>query len=279
MAVESLHFPDPPTDLDLEDGGQAYNMGIRFQVTEECPCPGVRWVKVPASVSVPPGGAHVASIWDESDSRLAAASFVPVPGADDQDVAFAAPFTLVPGVNYIAAIYTVHYVFRASGGVYPTSPSGKIVSDLGRLVAYNGGPDDEPASSPSGSSSGLFYISPLTGSFDEDPHDTTGTAGALLGASAAVATSRLTSGTVALTATATAARTTSRTTAARAELAAGASVVRSSARTTSGSARVLLDARGTQVRSGGGPRLVTVGRASWLTSVTRPDAISTSTRG
>lgn len=279
MALEALAFPEPPANLDLEDGGTAYNMGIRFQVAEEIECHGVEWW-VPTTVSAPPLGNHQASIWTEIPTKLAAANFVPVPGGKQQAL-FEDPITLVPGTDYIAAVYTIHYVFTPSGGVWPSTPSGSAVADIGRLTAYAGGPDNVPAAAPLGTSTGLFHVSPLVGTIDEEPGDrfTEGTAGLTLGAAAAVATSRSSSGSVALTATATAACSSARATTGRAELAVGASAARSTVRTTAGVARLLLDAYGTQVRGGGGPRLVTVGRASRLTSVARPDAITTSTRG
>jgi hypothetical protein len=44
--------------------------------------------------------------------------------------------------------------------VYPSSPSGKVVADIGRLTPFNGGPDAIGAA-PTGTSAGLFYISPI----------------------------------------------------------------------------------------------------------------------
>jgi hypothetical protein len=155
---EVLTWTLPPAFTDLEDGGQNYNMGIRFQVTETLPCVGIQW-RVPDSVLSPAGGNHQASIWDESPTRLASQNFTPATG-DYQDILFSGAITLSPATNYIAAVYTRSYVFRASGGVYPSSPSGKVVADAGRLQAFNGGPD-LLASAPLGVSAGLFYISPI----------------------------------------------------------------------------------------------------------------------
>jgi hypothetical protein len=297
MALEALDWAAEPDFTNLDDGAQSYNMGIRFTVPVEIECPGVEWRVPDGTLLAPSGGVYKVSIWDEGPTRLADAAFTPVPGGYQQ-VMFAAPITLAPGTNYIAAVYTRTYVFRASGGVYPSTPSGSAVADAGRLIAYNGGPDDPISSAPSGSSTGIFYVSPIVGTAGDD-HDTAGTAGLTVAGSATSgaskpstgaagltvaatatrSTSRLTAATAGLTATATAVGTTSRLTTGRAELAAGASAARTTARTTAGTARVLFDAYGTQVRGGGGPRLVTVSRASRLTSVARPGAITTSTRG
>lgn len=281
MAYEVLAWPGPPTFLDLEDGGQAYNLGIRFQVTESLPCAGVEWNPVPATVSAPPLGSHVASLWDGDGNRLAAAAFVPTPGLE-QRVLFDAAVTLLPGVDYIAAVYTIHYVFRPSGGVWPTSFSGRVIADTGRLAAYSGGPDN-PAAAPSGNSTGLFYVGPLVGSDESPPedHTTTGTAAAVLAATAGASTARITTGAGAATAAATAARTTRRLTVGSGQLAADGRATVTTARRTAAAGRLLLSARSAQVRggSGGGPRLVSSTHGGVLASASRPDVITTSTRG
>ncbi len=296
MALEALDWPDEPSFTNLNDGAQSYNMGIRFSTTEEAPCPGVEWRVPDDPLLTPAGDDYVVSIWDENPVQLAAATFTPVPGGYQQ-VFFDEPITLTPGTNYVAAVYTRSYVFRASGGVYPSTPSGIAVADAGRLVADNGGPGVYPG----GTSTGLFYVSPLIGTQDTEPeeHTTSATATATLAATAARSTSRPTSGTATaammasaarstvravaaaggLTVAATAARSSARLTAGRAELLAGASAARSSGRSTTGTARLLLAAYGTQLRAGAGPRLISSTRPSVLTSVSRPDVLATSTRG
>jgi hypothetical protein len=275
MALEALDWPDPPASTDLNDDA-TYTMGIRFTVSEAVPCPGVEWSRVPDSVSTPPvAGAHLATLWDAgSEEQLAAAEFTPIPGTLQQ-IIFDTPVPLIAGPTYVAAVHTRHYVFRNGGGEWPTSLSGILVSDQGKLVA-----SDDPDVYPSGTfGTPWYYVSPIIDLGGDEEHDTTGTAALAIAGSAAVATSRPSLGTAELTVTGAATRSTSRSTTGRAEIAASASAARSSVRVTSGTARALFDARGAQVRSGGGPRLVTVGRASRLTSVTRPSAISTSTRG
>jgi hypothetical protein len=298
VATETLVYPDPPTLTNGNDGNQDYNLGIRFSVDEAKPCIGVRWVRTPDSVAATPnGGTWVAAIWTVvGETRIAFKNFTPPAATDDFDILFDPGDEVVLDplpTLYVVSIFTRDYTFRASfGGSEIFSPSGMMQADEGRLAASG-----NPLSYPASVQASHYYLSPII-EISGDP-ETSGTAGLTIGASAvtgaskptsgagaltvagsaAVATSRLTSGTAALTATATAAGSSSRTTTGRAELAAGASAALSSARVTSGAARVLFDASATQVRGGGGPRLVTVGRASRLTSVTRPSAISTSTRG
>lgn len=295
MATEVLVYPDPPTLTNGNDGNQDYNLGIRFSVAEALPCVGVSWIRTPDAItSTPNGGTHVAALWAVvGETRVAFKNFTPPPATDDFEVLFDDPVMLATGTLYVVSIFSRDYVYRASGGIEVASPTGKMVGDEGKLAS-----NSDPLTFPASAQSAYYYISPIIDLGGTDP-ETSGTAALTLGASAvtsaskptagagaltvagsaAVATSRLTSGTAALTAMATATDVTSRTTAGRAELAAVASAARSSVRVTSGAAGVLFGASATQVRGGGGPRLVTVGRASRLTSVTRPSAISTSTRG
>lgn len=318
MALEALAWPQPPTFLDLEDG-VSYNLGVRFQVTEALNCVGISWSPVPTATPAPAGGTHVASIWSEDDVRLASADFTPIPGAGEQQISFAAPLALLPGVDYIAAVHTVHYVFRASGGVYPTSPSGKIVANIGRLAVSNAG----PLVAPAGSSSGLFYVGPLVdlgGAPDPEIHTTTGTAALVITATAIRATARPATGAATLAATATAARSTARIQAGAAALAVTAAASRSTARATAARAALAITAtavtpeqhtttgRGTCVATaratsttargtsgaapvyltarrvpptgpGAGPRLASASRLDRLVSASRSGVIVTSTRG
>jgi hypothetical protein len=159
VATEALAWPNPPTSTDLADGSDAYNMGIEFAVLAARDCRGVSW-RVPDSVATPPGGAHVASLWRVSDqTQLASKTFTPVPGGD-QAVLFDAVVGLSTLERYIAAVYTVHYVFSAptpSSGWTVTSPSGNVVADAGRLIPFNGG----PGQFPNGTFNSWYYVGPL----------------------------------------------------------------------------------------------------------------------
>jgi hypothetical protein len=297
VATETLVYPDPPTLTNGNDGNQDYNLGLRFSVDEAVPCVGVRWVRTPDSVAATPnGGTWVAAIWTVvGETRIAFKNFTPTAATDDFDVLFDDPIVLDPlPTLYVVSIFTRDYTFRATvSGNEIFSPSGMMQADEGRLAASG-----DPTSYPSSVQASRYYMSPIIDLGGTDP-ETTGTGALTVGASAVVSASKPSSGTAALTATATATRSTERltagtaaaslaasaslssgrTTTGRAGLAAGATAARSTVRTTAGSARVLLGAYGVQVRGGGGPRLVTVGRADRLTSVTRPSPISTTTRG
>lgn len=155
MAYEGLAWPAEPSSTDLVDPGATYNMGIRFSLVEAKNCVGVRW-RVPDSVSTPPGGTHVASIWTTtSETRIGTKDFTPTVGGY-QDILFDTPIALSAGTIYVAAVHTQHYVFRASGGVFPSSPSGNVVSDESRLAS-----SDVAETYPASAGSALYYVSPL----------------------------------------------------------------------------------------------------------------------
>ena len=167
MALESIAWPEPPTFTDLEDPGQAYNMGIRFSHEDGGPCWGVEW-RVPDTVSTPPGGTHAVGIWDVATGlRVGYEEFTPVPGGL-QSVEFTTKPTLDPApALYVATVYTVHYVFHARTVNPISSPSGKIVADDGRLADYNGGALTAPY--PSSSFASWYYVSPIMDDGGSEP--------------------------------------------------------------------------------------------------------------
>ena len=154
--LEDVTWPDPPASTNLDDG-DAYTMGIRFSLTAAKPIYGITW-RVPDSVTTPAGGNHVATLWAVSDeSLLATINFTPVPGGEQQ-ILFSAPYTpLAAPVQYVAAVHTRKYVFRNGGGIWPTSPSGNVITDQGKLVVNN-----NPAVYPGGTfGTPWYYVSPL----------------------------------------------------------------------------------------------------------------------
>lgn len=159
MALESIAWPSPPEFTDLVDGDQSYNMGIRFSHEDGGPCWGVEW-RVPDSVPPPAGGVHAVSIWDvATETRVAYQEFVPVPGGL-QSIEFDTKPVLDPApALYIAAVYTLHYVFRARSVNPVLSPSGKIVADDGRLTTFNGGAP--LATFPNDTFASWYYVSPI----------------------------------------------------------------------------------------------------------------------
>ena len=153
---ESVSWPQEPVDTDNNDGTQAYNMGIAFYVTNAKNCVGVKWRVPDVITNTPPGGSHVASIWRVSDTtRVAVKNFTPVTGGY-QEIMFDSGVLLTASASYIAAIYTIHYVFR-SGTSAVQSPSGNLTVQGGKLIDYNGGPDIYPA----GNYDSWYYIAPI----------------------------------------------------------------------------------------------------------------------
>jgi len=169
MAVEAIDWINPPSFTDAEDGGQNYNLGCRFTLDSDQPCPGVRW-RVPDTVSAPTGGTHIASVWsDEGGGRLALKAFTPTPGGE-QDILFDTPINLLSGVNYLALVFTVHYTARNGGYPY-SSPSG-VIDTITGVFRGTTDPDDALTSN----TANVFYISPLIGTVDAStPIDASGT--------------------------------------------------------------------------------------------------------
>lgn len=153
---EAIDWGTTPSNTDANDGSQAYNMGVEFSLVASKDIVGVQW-RVPDSVVNPQGFSHNVSLWDvNSEVRLANKDFTPVPGGL-QDILFDLPYAGVLSVNYIAAVYTNHYVFRSGSPAGLDSPSGNVVASSGVLVPYNSGPNIFP----DGSFSSIYYVSPL----------------------------------------------------------------------------------------------------------------------
>jgi hypothetical protein len=156
-SYEAVTWGTTPSSTDNNDGGQAYNMGVRFSVANAKQGLGIRW-RVPDTVSTPPGGTHAAGLYVDGGSRIAYQAFTPVPGGN-QDILFTTPVTLSPGTWYVAGVYTVHYVFRSGSPSGLTSPSGNVVVDAGRLRTDNGGASG--SGYPDQTFSTTYYVSPI----------------------------------------------------------------------------------------------------------------------
>lgn len=161
VAYEGLTFPLGPTLTNGNDSGQDYHMGIRFAVLASSLCYGVRWVRTPDSVALPPtGGEWLAEIWQvDTEAKIAEKAFVPTASTDNFDILFDDPVALIASPQlYTVSIFTEDYVYRNSGGVEIESPSGNIIADQGRLAATT-----NPDAYPSGNQVAWYFVSPLIG--------------------------------------------------------------------------------------------------------------------
>jgi hypothetical protein len=158
---ESLAWDLEPAGTNFEDPGETYNMGIRFGLVAAKPCYGIRW-RVPDTLNTPPGGSHIVSLWRNSNQSLIAYKNIdPTPGGY-QNFLFDTPTDpLATDDFYVASVYTKRYSFRASDGTYPTSPSGNVIADEGRLKADNSGSVNQLY--PAAAFSAIYYVSPLMG--------------------------------------------------------------------------------------------------------------------
>ncbi len=147
-----------PTLTDLQDGDQGYNMGMEFSIVASRLAYGVQW-RVPDSVATPAGGTHAVAIWnDDTATRIEYKEFIPVPGGF-QDILFDTPVSLSSGVNYVASVYTIKYVFKSGSPAGLTSPSGNIVAGASRLAMYNGGAFTAPI--PLDAFGATYFVNPL----------------------------------------------------------------------------------------------------------------------
>lgn len=157
---EGLSWPSEPSNANAQDGDQDYVMGIKFRLTTAKPCYGIKW-RVPDGLATPVAGVYNASLWKTSDtSRVANINFTPVAGGY-QEILFSAPTSnLLTATDYVAAVYTNHYSFRApspSSGWHVMSPSGNV--DAYEACLATGGPNVYP----NNNFNGWYYVAPLIG--------------------------------------------------------------------------------------------------------------------
>lgn len=155
--LEALTWPNPPTLTDGDDN-ETYNLGTQFYVLEPVLCYGIEW-EVPDTVETPPGGTHVAGLWDLAPLRLAVADFVPVPGTT-QRILFEEPVLLAAApVEYVASVLTIHYSYSAptpGSGWTVKSPSENVWHETSKLSGTS-----DPSTIPSGAQNAWYFISPL----------------------------------------------------------------------------------------------------------------------
>lgn len=157
VAYEAVTLGNP-TLTDLKDGSQAYNMGMEFSLVASKNAVGVQW-RVPDTIDVPSGGVNAVAIWNaDTSTRLAYKEFIPTPGVL-QEILFDASISLPTGVQYIATVYTINYVFKSGSPAGSTSPSGNVIAGAGRLTSFNGGASFAPI--PEGVFNSTYHISPL----------------------------------------------------------------------------------------------------------------------
>jgi len=168
VLTETLTWPYQPTGVDGVDGSTYYAMGAEFALTGgvgQRDCLGIQW-RAPTNTPNPglPTVNHRVMLYRKQDnSLLASKEFTPVPGQYN-NVMFDSPVRLLDGFtyDYVAAVYTWHYVFASPPGAPGTwvvkSPSNNVFHEVSRLGVSN--------SPPSSSSSlnvfnSFYYVSPI----------------------------------------------------------------------------------------------------------------------
>ena len=165
MVDEALAWPSPPTLTDNVDGTQSYTMGLAFTVASDQTCDGIQW-RVPDTVSPPSGDVHAAILWEDvTGTRLGYKEFTPVTG-DYQNILFDTPADL-PAGQYVACVYTLHYVFHSGSPAGIATPSGSATVVEGRLATFSSGASIAPR--PTDIANSQFYVSPLIATVNATP--------------------------------------------------------------------------------------------------------------
>lgn len=176
MTAETFAFGTPAT-LDANDGTTLYVMGDHFTPSADGSWTGVEWY-VPATLS---GDNHYILAYQDGDNDTPRKSKLisPVAGGGLQQFLFTTPLAVTSGVSYRACVLTNHYVFT-SGYTFPHTDSHLSTDGFFIKVTL---PDE--AKYPDGASALNFHISPIV---NITVPLITGTASAVLGALAGVAT-------------------------------------------------------------------------------------------
>ncbi len=158
LSYETIDWISPPA-LTVGDDSTTYSMGVQFSVVASKTCSGLQWRVPDAPLPAPTGGVYYALLFSISPAiQLVKKTFTPVAG-DFQDILFDTPVSVSAGTDYIAAVLTRKYSFRAAssvGGFPLTSPSGNIVGAVGKLSETS-----DPDTVPGGSFQSIYYISPI----------------------------------------------------------------------------------------------------------------------
>jgi hypothetical protein len=166
---ESLDWGDTPAVPDGVDGSSYYALGAQFNLSTgfHRDCLGIEWNPAPTNTPNPgsPTVSHSAMLFRVSDgARLAYKEFTPVPGVKNE-IFFdsSVPLLGFGEEEYVAVIYTHHYVFRTPPGGAGTwevlSPSGMIHHTTSRL--YDTPTPPTTLSVSFGTFNAWYFVSPI----------------------------------------------------------------------------------------------------------------------
>lgn len=98
--------------VDSATDAAALTVGAKFQVSAPGVITSVRFYKGARNT-----GTHIGSLWNSSGAQLASATFVNESATGWQEVAFAVPVAVQPGVTYVAGVFLPvgGYAFTLSG--------------------------------------------------------------------------------------------------------------------------------------------------------------------
>ncbi|MET3332220.1 MULTISPECIES: DUF4082 domain-containing protein [Bradyrhizobium] len=134
--VRLFSASDEPSIVAANDP-QSVELGVKFQTSTPGDIVGIRFYKGPSNT-----GSHVADLWSSTGTLLATATFTSETADGWQQVNFATPVTIMPGMTYVASYHT----------------SGNYAADPGLLAnAITNGPLTAPSSSSIGGNGVFAY--------------------------------------------------------------------------------------------------------------------------
>lgn len=126
-----------PAEITVPDNNSV-ELGVRFQANKNGIIKGIRFYKG----SVANGGTHIGSLWTNSGTLLASATFTNESASGWQEVLFATPVAITSGTSYVASYFVPQGNYSRNGSYFSSSHSNG--NSLTGLI------DDDAGSAPNG---------------------------------------------------------------------------------------------------------------------------------
>jgi hypothetical protein len=156
------------------DSRNGLEIGVKFQTSETLEITGVRIYRMDTATVT-------GSLWDSSGTRLAKGTFSAGPAHTWQDMSFAEPVTIVPGITYIASYFTPgtkyafehHYFASSALTVGPVTALRSVSGSPNGVHCYD---DGACGSFPvRGYKSSTYWVTPIWRIPQTTPTASTGT--------------------------------------------------------------------------------------------------------
>jgi hypothetical protein len=121
-----------PTNLNnIDNGGDDYELGMRFNTTTVGQVRAIRYYKSPSET-----GTHVGRIWSSTGQLLASVTFTNETASGWQEQVLAAPLAVTPGTTYVVSVNTNTAYVSTNAGFASAISNGVINTPVGAGV-YN----------------------------------------------------------------------------------------------------------------------------------------------